>query len=233
MPEPKKILLEEPYKVSTIPVKPWSKNALESLRGQVSDLLFNTGAVDRPRGPILLDTTTTTPKRPPRGPVVGEPPVEPGAGEPAGGGNPLGGGNNQQPDQPAPRVIPCDNVIIDESDGAGGNPRRGGGNGGGMPPGAGQQPRERIVEIPEDLQPCIFTQHHTADNGEGWVVLVHIEGGRMKRVVVIDEKGNQRYIHQNVGKIIKVHKDNNKITVVGDKKTCIYFIVTNQLVCYS
>ncbi len=78
----------------------------------------------------------------------------------------------------------------------------------------------------------MLTQHHTADNGDGWVVLIEIKDGRIKRVRGFDEHGNGKTISKLVGKIIKVHKDNNKITVVGTKRTCTYFVKTNQLICF-
>lgn len=106
------------------------------------------------------------------------------------------------------------------------------GDGAGQGPGpGGLRNGPKIIEIPPRLQNCVFTQHHQADNGDGWVVIVRIQSGRMKQVVVIDENGKRTAVHRNVGQIIKVHKDNNKITVVGTRRSCTYFVKTDGLVC--
>lgn len=221
-----------------IPVRPFDDSQLQTLKQGLDDLYFNIGAVDAPRGPILtalFSSVGGTTERPtPQGPVVqplpggqpipGGPPApggQPGAGQP-------GAGLPSPPRPPAPqggRVIPCDNIIIDESDG-----------GNGRPPGQGPGPDglrngPKIIEIPPGLKNCVFTQHHQADNGDNWVVIVRIQNGRMKQVVVIDENGNRTPVHRNVGQIIKVHKDNNKITVVGTRRSCTYFIKSNRLLC--
>jgi hypothetical protein len=202
----------------TIPVKEWDTQMLADLRRTLDDFLFQTGMVERPRGPIVLSEGGTVSPPPPSGPIEQPPPPPP---PPPGVPRvPLG---------PPPRVIPCDNVIIDESDGGNGPPP-----GGGIPPGGGvpgRIPGGKIIEIPPGLNNCVFTQHHQTDSGEGWTVIVRIQNGRMGQVVVIDEKGNQKQLSVSVGEIIKVHKDNNKITVVGKRRVCTYFIKTNQLVC--
>lgn len=211
----------------TIPVRPFDKEQLRALKERLDDLYFNMGAVDEPRGPILMSPPPsdggTTERPPPQGPVVRPPP----GGQPPLGGQPPPGGQPSPGGQPPPggRVIPCDNVIIDESDGGNGQPP-----GQGLAPG-GLRNGPKIIEIPAGLQNCVFTQHHQADNGDGWIVIVRIQNGRMKQVVVIDENGNRTPVHRNVGQIIKVHKDNNKITVVGSRRSCTYFIKTNRLVC--
>lgn len=100
--------------------------------------------------------------------------------------------------------------------------------GGGIP---GRQPPRRIIEIPPGLNNCVFTQHHQTDSGEGWVVIVRIKNGRMTQVVVTDERANVKQLSIHVGAIIKVHKDNNKITIVGKRRICTYFVKTNELIC--
>src|SRR3990167_5437201 len=85
-----------------IPVRPFDEVQLRTLKQRLDDLYFNIGAVDEPRGPILMslplsdDGTIVDPE--PVGPVEQPPPPPPPGGKPPPGG----------------RVIPCDNVIIDE-----------------------------------------------------------------------------------------------------------------------
>ncbi|WP_226667462.1 hypothetical protein [Microbulbifer aggregans] len=200
-----------------------SREQLKAINSGVEDLFFNIGAVDTPRGPIFYSAS-----REGGGTVVRPPPGDqdsPGGEQPPGGEPPPGGG---QPPVGIPlkkgKVIPCDNVIIDEADGGNGHPP-----GGGVP--GGERNGPDIFEIPPDLENCVFTQHHRAENGDGWVVIIRIQKGRMKQIVVIDENGNRTPVHRNVGDVIKVHKDNNKITVVGSRKACTYFVNSNRLVC--
>lgn len=214
-----------------IAVKEADEAASANLRNVIDDFYFQQGLVGQPRGPIELEGGTVSPPEP-TGPIQQPPPPVGGDQPPAGGGQvppagqfppgapPVGGGLK-------PRVIPCDNVIIDESDGANGRPLNP------IPgPGMGGRPAApRIIEIPPRLANCVFTQHHHTDNGIGWTVIIRIKNGRMKQVIVTFEQGQAVPLSVNVGDIIKVHKDNNKITVVGKKRVCAYYVKTSRLLC--